>query len=222
VFSGRGLCDELITRPEESYRLCCVVVCDLETSRICAPYIYEISSLRVKFPSPKTKFLHMTLSPTSSSVILSLVILHLTPSIRLSLGLHFLRVLVRPGSHSMIFCGNLFPGILFTCPNHRNCLSSVCPNIFVSTSVDYLMVLLVLLCYAVLHCNVPLSKTGGVYIIDIRESMHCDTIMKVTNKMQLYRLIYYSKSALHVSGDVFAHHQERLTVFTVSGSIHPS
>jgi len=31
--SGRGLCDELITRPEESYRLCCVVVYDLETSR---------------------------------------------------------------------------------------------------------------------------------------------------------------------------------------------
>jgi hypothetical protein len=31
VLSGRGLCDELITRPEESYRLCCVVVCDLET-----------------------------------------------------------------------------------------------------------------------------------------------------------------------------------------------
>ena len=29
VLSGRGLCDELITRPEESYRLCCVVVCDL-------------------------------------------------------------------------------------------------------------------------------------------------------------------------------------------------
>jgi len=28
--SGRGLCDELITRPEESYRLWCVVVCDLE------------------------------------------------------------------------------------------------------------------------------------------------------------------------------------------------
>jgi hypothetical protein len=32
--------NELITRPEESYRLCCVVVCDLETSRIGAPYIY--------------------------------------------------------------------------------------------------------------------------------------------------------------------------------------
>jgi len=46
--SGRGLCDELITRPEESYRLCCVVVCGLETSRIGAPYIYDISNLRVK------------------------------------------------------------------------------------------------------------------------------------------------------------------------------
>jgi len=48
VLSGRGLCDELITRPEESYRLCCVVVCDVETSRIGAPYIYDISSLRIK------------------------------------------------------------------------------------------------------------------------------------------------------------------------------
>ena len=45
---GRGLCEELITRPEESYRLCCVVVCDLETSRMGAPYIYDISHLRVK------------------------------------------------------------------------------------------------------------------------------------------------------------------------------
>jgi hypothetical protein len=47
VLSGRCLCDELITRPEESCRLCCVVVCDLETSRIGAPYIYDISNLRV-------------------------------------------------------------------------------------------------------------------------------------------------------------------------------
>jgi hypothetical protein len=32
VLSGRGLCDDLITRPEESYRLWHVVVCDQETS----------------------------------------------------------------------------------------------------------------------------------------------------------------------------------------------
>ena len=30
VLSGTGLCDELIIRPEESYRLWCVAVCDLE------------------------------------------------------------------------------------------------------------------------------------------------------------------------------------------------
>ena len=33
-------------------------------------------------------------------------------------------------------------------------------------------------------------------------------------------LIYYSYAALHVSGDVFVHHQEHLTVFTASRSIH--
>jgi len=48
VLSGRGLCDELITHPEESYRMCCVVVCDLETSRMGTSYIYDISRLRVK------------------------------------------------------------------------------------------------------------------------------------------------------------------------------
>ena len=31
---GRGLCDGLITRREESYRLWCVLVCDLETSKM--------------------------------------------------------------------------------------------------------------------------------------------------------------------------------------------
>jgi hypothetical protein len=34
VLSGRGLCDGLITRPEESYQLWCVTVCDLGTSRV--------------------------------------------------------------------------------------------------------------------------------------------------------------------------------------------
>ena len=29
VLSGRGLCDGPITRPEKSYRLWCVIVCDL-------------------------------------------------------------------------------------------------------------------------------------------------------------------------------------------------
>ena len=38
VLSSRGLCDGLITRPEESYRLWCVVVCDLGTSRMRRPW----------------------------------------------------------------------------------------------------------------------------------------------------------------------------------------
>jgi len=38
VLSGRGLCDELIARLEESYRVWCVVVCDLETSRMRRPW----------------------------------------------------------------------------------------------------------------------------------------------------------------------------------------
>jgi len=39
VLSDRGLCDELITRPKESYRLWCVVVCDLETSWMRRPWL---------------------------------------------------------------------------------------------------------------------------------------------------------------------------------------
>jgi len=37
VLSHRGHCDELITRPEESYRLWCVAVCDLEISQMRSP-----------------------------------------------------------------------------------------------------------------------------------------------------------------------------------------
>jgi hypothetical protein len=37
VLSGKGLCDELITRPEESYQLWWVIVCDLEISRMRRP-----------------------------------------------------------------------------------------------------------------------------------------------------------------------------------------
>jgi hypothetical protein len=51
----------------------------------------------------------------------------------------------------------------------------------------------------------------------------CIVINYVNNQQDaLYKLIYYSKSAVRVSGDNFAHHQEHLTVFTVSGSVHPS
>jgi hypothetical protein len=38
VLSGRGLCDELITHPEDSYWMWCVVVCDLQTSWMRRPW----------------------------------------------------------------------------------------------------------------------------------------------------------------------------------------
>ena len=38
VLLGRGLCDELITCPEESYRLWLVIVCDLEISWMRRPW----------------------------------------------------------------------------------------------------------------------------------------------------------------------------------------
>jgi len=42
----------------------------------------------------------------------------------------------------------------------------------------------------------------------------------MTSKMQLFGLFMCTQSALHVSGDVFAHHQEHLTVFTASDIVH--
>jgi hypothetical protein len=52
VLSGRGLCDELITRPEESYRLW-RVVCDQETSW------YEEAIARAGLHSQRKKFHHI-------------------------------------------------------------------------------------------------------------------------------------------------------------------
>ena len=49
-------------------------------------------------------------------------------------------------------------------------------------------------------CWVTVSK------LDIHGSVHHDRITKLTNKMQLCRIIYCSLTALHVSSDNFAHH----------------
>ena len=42
----------------------------------------------------------------------------------------------------------------------------------------------------------------------------------MTNKVQLCRIIYYFLAALHVSSDIFAHHQEHLKCITASGITH--
>ena len=42
----------------------------------------------------------------------------------------------------------------------------------------------------------------------------------MTNMMQIFGLFICTQSVLHVSGDVFVHHQEHLTVFTASNIVH--
>ena len=59
VLSGRGLCDGLITRPEESYRLWRVVLCDQETSNEEAKARYgavENTTKRVVTPGKQTVY----------------------------------------------------------------------------------------------------------------------------------------------------------------------
>ena len=51
VLSNRGLCDELITRPGESYCLGCVIVCDLKTLWMRRPW----SALGRSAPPPQKK-----------------------------------------------------------------------------------------------------------------------------------------------------------------------
>jgi hypothetical protein len=59
-----------------------------------------------------------------------------------------------------------------------------------------------------------------LYVVYVCVCARCTCLWDVWSADALYRLFYYSKSALHVSGNVFAHHQEHLTVFTVSGSVY--
>jgi hypothetical protein len=71
VLSGRCLCVELITRPEESYRLWCVVMCNLETSRKMRPWptggcrAKKRTELRV---SPQSLPAHFTVLPITGAV----------------------------------------------------------------------------------------------------------------------------------------------------------
>jgi hypothetical protein len=99
----------------------------------------KVCPLYSGFPSPKTKFRHLSLSLVSSSVCPWFAMLRLTPSIHLSLGL---TLRVPSGFHSKIFSGSLFPGILFTCPNHRSRFYSVTSKMLFPTSMISLMVTL--------------------------------------------------------------------------------
>jgi len=71
VLSGRGLCDGLINRPEESYRLWRVVACDQETSNEEAKARYgavKNTTKRVVTPGEKKtkKVIYITLQNSCS------------------------------------------------------------------------------------------------------------------------------------------------------------
>jgi hypothetical protein len=51
------------------------------------------------------------------------------------------------------------------------------------------------------------ATVSSIYTVS---SSTLNLIYKLTNKMQLCRIIYCSSTALHVSRDIFAHHQELL------------
>ena len=59
--------------------------------------------------------------------------------------------------------------------------------------------------YTLLHLTIPIYYTASRPILN-KVTYYVYT--KMTNKMQLCKIIYYSMSALHVSSDIFAHHQE--------------
>ena len=59
----------------------------------------------------------------------------------------------------------------------------------------------------------PILRIIGKYKIKNMDRSSCKVpviFTKTTNKMQMCRIIYCSLTALHVSSDIFAHHQEHL------------
>jgi len=66
----------------------------------------------------------------------------------------------------------------------------------------------------------PKSPFGHLHQIYFYTQLKRLQYTKMTKKMQLYRIIYYSLAAVHVSSDIFAHHQEDLHCITASGITH--
>jgi hypothetical protein len=96
VLSGRGLCDELIARPEESYQLWCIVACDIENlvneeamtrvgsqrhrkkrNVIMHAWTLQQENLRAFCPY-FTSFFHLALDFTKINFIIQIIPLHIT------------------------------------------------------------------------------------------------------------------------------------------------
>jgi len=73
ALSGRGICDELITRPEESYQMWCIVVRDLETSGMRRPWPTGVFFAR-KNKQPNFFFYSVTQSQLLTNTLLCVVL----------------------------------------------------------------------------------------------------------------------------------------------------
>jgi hypothetical protein len=69
VLSGRGLCDKLITRPEVSYRLWYIVVCDLENlkNEVAMTRVGSQSNSKKKRTKEKKRYKRIVAHVVSSS-----------------------------------------------------------------------------------------------------------------------------------------------------------
>ena len=91
VLSGRGICNGPISRPEEFYRLWCVIVCDLETSRMRRPWpalgccarqrerAREREKLRIAGVPTERRTRHLLMKVFSVSSVFARTLLHPTP-----------------------------------------------------------------------------------------------------------------------------------------------
>jgi hypothetical protein len=71
-----------------------------------------------------------------------------------------------------------------------------------------------------MHRTRKVKRDNIRFFLDIHGSVHHDVLTKMTNKMQLCRIIYCYLTAMHVSSDIFAHYQELLNCITASGITH--
>jgi hypothetical protein len=72
MLSGRGLCDGLITRPEGSYRLWCVLVCDPGTSRMRRLELIKGCKCRIEENNTETTRLYSLSVYVNTSEVLTL------------------------------------------------------------------------------------------------------------------------------------------------------
>jgi hypothetical protein len=96
VLPGRGLCDGLITRPEKSYRLWCVLVCDLGTSRMTRLELVSVVNAgykKKKSCSNRQKlnrilrnshfYYHLHVNPPSANILCRINTVHMTHPVSL-------------------------------------------------------------------------------------------------------------------------------------------